>query len=60
MEHQGDNPRKAVMAEERDDEQKPKNPNPQHPLNTPPSQQNPQQQKDPAQQQQQHKNQTQK
>ena len=45
------------MPEEQRDEQKPPNPNPQHPLNTPPSQQNPQNQKDPAQQQQIHKNQ---
>lgn len=43
------------MAEDKDDEGKPKNPNPDHPLNTPPSQQNPAQQKDPVQQQNQHK-----
>lgn len=46
------------MAEDKDDEQnKPKNPNPDHPLNVPPSQQNPQNQKDAAQQQAQHKQQ---
>ena len=46
------------MAEDKDDEQnKPPNPNPAHPLNTPPSQQNPPNQKDAAQQQAQHKQQ---